>query len=74
MAYYDIETRLFLEKFRNIFRMQNLEYYNIYAGNLIFFDTLCKENYKVMEQQIFRINSMINLIQENASNNQIYRD
>ena len=29
--YYNIETRLFLEKFSTIFLMQNLEYHNIYA-------------------------------------------
>ena len=57
--------------------MQNLEYYNIYTCNLISFDkcqSLCKENYQVMQQQIFRINRIINLVQENASNNPIYRD
>ena len=35
---------------------------------------MCKENYQVMEQQLFRINRLINHIQENAYNNEIYRD
>ena len=35
---------------------------------------MCKENYQVMEQQLFRINRLINHIQENAYNNEIYNN
>ena len=35
--------------------------------------SLCKENSQLMEEQLFMINRMINLIQKNAWNNEIYR-